>query len=215
MKFLPILLLIVSGTVISCGNNSESTAGQTEADTVVTGLEGTRDQQGQLSEVKIDTTSGQGSAGGSLDTSATKSGSDEQFVTDQVTGNYNEIALARLAVKASSDKDVKGIAQQLVADHSKVLEQLKAMASEKKLTVAKGPSEEGNSLTSSLEKKQGAEFDKAWIEALLEKHKAGIAKYEAAASSVTDKELKAFVTQTLPKLRMHLDKLMAYHGQVK
>lgn len=215
MKFLPILLLIASGTIVSCGNNAESGSGQSGADTVVTGLEGTRDQQGQLSEVKIDTTSGQGAAGGSVDSSSIRSGTDEQFIPEQVAGNHNEIALAKLAVKTSTDKDIKSIAQQLITDHTRALERLSSMATAKKLTVAKGPSEEGSSLMSTLEKKQGAEFDKAWIEALIDKHKTSISKYEAAATAVTDKDLKAFVNQTLPKLRMHLDKLMAYHGQVK
>jgi putative membrane protein len=215
MKFLPILLFVASGVVISCQNNAESGIEQNGSDTTVTGLEGTRDQQGQLSEVKIDTTSGQGAAGGSSDSLVTKSSSDAEFITEQVAGNYNEIALAKLALKSSVDKEIKGIAQQLIADHNKALEKLKSMASDLKTDVSNSPSGDGTKLLSSLEKRKGADFDKAWIEVLIDKHKTSISKYEAATNLVTDKDLKAFVGENLPKLRMHLDKLMAYHGQVK
>ena len=214
MKFLPILFIVASGMIISCQDNAQSEAGteQNGSDTVVTGLEGTRDQQGQISEVKMDTTSGQRPAGVSSDTT---SASDDQFIKDQVTGNYNELALAKLALKKSSDKEVKGIAQQLVSDHSKVLDNLKNIGSSKKLELVSAASADGTSMVSALDKKQGADFDKAWIEALIDKHKAGVAKYEAASKSVADADLRNLVNQTLPKLRMHLDKLMAYHSQVK
>jgi len=217
MKFLPILLFVASGMMMSCQDNAEEAAGteQNTSDTVVTGLEGTRDQQGQISQVKMDTTSGQRPAGNLSDSTAASSGTDDQFIKDQVTGNYNELALAKLALKKSSDKEVKGIAQQLVSDHSKVLDKLKNIGSSRKLDLADAASADGVSMTTALNKKQGADFDKAWIEALIEKHKSGVASYEAAVKSVADPDLKDLINQTLPKLRMHLDKLMAYHSQVK
>jgi putative membrane protein len=215
MRFLPFLLIVASGIITSCQNNTDSGNDQNGSDTVVTGLEGTRDQQAQISEVKIDTTSGQHPAGGSSDSATGSSGADDQFIKDQVVGNYNELAIARLAVKKSADKEVKKIAQQLVSDHSKVLDSFKGIGSAKKLELASAASQDGTALTSDLDKKQGAAFDKAWIEALIEKHKAGVAKYEAASRSVSDTDVKDLVNKTLPKLRMHLDMLMAYHSQVK
>ena len=214
MKILTTSLFVISSFLFSCQNNTDSATEQNGADTVVTGLEGTRDQQGQISQVKMDTTSGQQPAGSFLDTSSGLM-ADEQFIKEQIVGNYNEIALARLATKKSADKEIKTIAQQLVKDHTGALDKLKSMASAKKLEVTSSPAADATAMVSTLDTKQAAAFDKAWTEALLEKHKSSIAKYEAEAKTVSDADLKAFVNQTLPKLRMHLDKLMAYHGQIK
>ena len=89
------------------------------------------------------------------------------------------------------------------------------MATAKKLAVATAASDEAHKVVSTLENKQAAEFDKAWCETLIDKHKSTIGKYESAANSVSDSQLKSFINETLPKLRMHLDKLMAYHGKIK
>ena len=213
MKFLTITLLVASGLFCSCSDNNESENVQAGSDTVITGLEGTRDQQGQISGTKMDTTSGQQPAGASADT--TSGTSDGAFIKEQIVGNYNEIGLAKLALKKTADKGIKSIAQQLVTDHTSALEKLKSMASKEKLDVATSPSDEGQSLLTTLETKKTTEFDKAWTEALLDKHKTSITKFDAAAKTVSNTELKTFVDQTLPKLRMHLDKLMAYHGQIK
>lgn len=213
MKLFAISMLVASFALFSCGNDTGSGAEQAGTDTVVTGLEGTRDQQGQMSGVKIDTTSGQQSAGGSSD--SLNSSTEQSFIVDQVQGNYNEVALAGLAIKKSADKEIKSIATQLEKDHKAVLADLKTMASKGSYQIANAPSADATSKIADLEKRKGAEFDKAWTETLIDKHKSGIAKFENAEKSVSNPELKSFISQTLPKLRMHLDKLMAYHGQIK
>lgn len=211
-------LVLATMLLFSCGDNTTATSNDTaNADTVHTGLEGTRDQAGQLStDVKPDTSSGQSTTGeaSGKDSSGTTS-SDDEFIKDQVAGNYDEIGLAKIASKKASAKELKQIADYLVSDHSKALDKLKKMATNKKLTVATAASDDANKTVSTLENKTAGEFDKAWCETLIDKHKSTISKYESKAASVTDDQLKAFVNETLPKLRMHLDKLMAFHGKIK
>jgi len=212
-------LLTATVLMFSCQDGKEkSDSGTAKSDTVYTGLEGTRDQPGQLgTDVKADTSSGQSTTGmiSGKDSSSTASSSDDEFIKDQVAGNYNEIGLAKLASKKASAKELKQIADYLVSDHSKALDKLKKMATAKKLSVATAASDDANNTISSLENKTAGDFDKAWCETLIDKHKSTIDKYESAAKSVTDAQLKSFVKETLPKLRMHLDKLMAYHGKIK
>ena len=55
-----------------------------------------------------------------------------------------------------------------------------------------------------LEKKEGAEFDKAFAEHTVNDHKSDIKSFEKAAKDGVDADVKAFAEKTLPALRMHL-----------
>jgi len=202
---------------ISCQDSPAKQGAETvNSDTVYTGLEGTRDQAAQMSTgVKQDTSSRQSTTGNSSGKDSIVANSDDQFLKDQVAGNQDEIEVAKLAKNKSTDKEIKSIAQYLVEEHSKALDKLRKMASAKNLTVVSAASDEAKSTISSLESKKANEFDKAWCEKLIDKHKSTISKYESAATSVSNNDLKSFINETLPKLRMHLDKLMAYHGKIK
>jgi hypothetical protein len=55
-----------------------------------------------------------------------------------------------------------------------------------------------------LQEKSGAEFDKGFCEHAIKDHVEDIQKFEKARSEVQNPELKAFIEQTLPVLREHL-----------
>jgi putative membrane protein len=55
-----------------------------------------------------------------------------------------------------------------------------------------------------LSKLQGADFDKKFMECMLKDHKEAVSMFEKASRSLTDTDLKNFASQTLPKLRDHL-----------
>jgi putative membrane protein len=49
-----------------------------------------------------------------------------------------------------------------------------------------------------------ASFDRAWLEQMVEDHQTDIAAFQKAGKSVTDPDLKNFITKTLPVLQKHL-----------
>jgi len=55
-----------------------------------------------------------------------------------------------------------------------------------------------------LRSQSGAEFDKQFVRMAIKDHKKDIAEFEKARTDLTDPEIKAFVDQTLPTLRNHL-----------
>ncbi len=55
-----------------------------------------------------------------------------------------------------------------------------------------------------LRSQSGAEFDKAFVTMALKDHKKDIAEFEKCRNDVTDADVKAFIDQTLPTLRNHL-----------
>jgi len=55
-----------------------------------------------------------------------------------------------------------------------------------------------------LRSQSGAEFDKAFVTMAIKDHKKDIAEFEKCRNDVTDADVKAFIDQTLPTLRNHL-----------
>ncbi|AXY78386.1 DUF4142 domain-containing protein [Paraflavitalea soli] len=137
------------------------------------------------------------------------------FVVDAVSGNYAEIKLAQLAIQKSTDKDIKAIAKSLEADHTAALEELKTLATSKAISI---PTEEPDGTKEQLKDlsdDKPADFDKAWVKALMDKHEKTISSYEKELNDTKDEDLKAWLNKVLPIIRTHHDKLMAYNSKVK
>lgn len=56
-----------------------------------------------------------------------------------------------------------------------------------------------------LNELSGVEFDRAYVKVMVSDHKKAVSKFDAAAKSLSDAELKAFASKTLPTLRTHLE----------
>jgi putative membrane protein len=66
-----------------------------------------------------------------------------------------------------------------------------------------------------LKSKKGAEFDKAYIEMMLDDHKEDIEQFSDEASKGTDADVKAFATKTLPVLNKHLEHVKSIDATIK
>jgi len=55
-----------------------------------------------------------------------------------------------------------------------------------------------------MEGKNGADFDRAFIEHAVKDHRKDISKFEKASRDLNDTDLRAFATESLPTLRSHL-----------
>ena len=144
-----------------------------------------------------------------FDTKATEQ--DAQFVVDNVSANQAEIKLARLAQKKSTDAKIKELAQLLEQDHVALLNELKGLASKKGISVPAELTDNAIDKYEDLDKKNAKDFDKAWIETLMDKHEKSIKKFEGYANDATDADLKTLINNALPKLRKHHDKLMEHN----
>ena len=71
------------------------------------------------------------------------------------------------------------------------------------------------SLPEDLRSKVGAEFDRAYIDAMVADHKKTVALFEAESQNGNDPEIKAFATKTLPVLRKHLEVVTALDAKIK
>lgn len=147
----------------------------------------------------------------------TKTGEkDAQFVVDAVSGNYYEIRLAKYALQKSGNAEIKNIAQMLVDDHTAMLNSLKTLASAKSISIPNEDSTEAAKEIKDLDDKKPADFDKAWTDDMIDKHKATVNKMEdVQKNDSTDADIKSLVDNALPKVRSHLDMLNQCKDKLK
>jgi len=67
-----------------------------------------------------------------------------------------------------------------------------------------------------LSKKTGKDFDKAYMDMMVDDHKEDVDKFKnAAAQDVKDTAVKAFAAKSVPILQKHLDSAQAIQQSIK
>jgi putative membrane protein len=130
------------------------------------------------------------------------------FMNEAAMGGMAEVEFGRLAQEKASNPRVKAFGEMMVKDHSQANEDLKSLANKKNLTL---PTDMGKHQRhmDDLNKKTGAEFDKAYMKMMVDDHKEDVDEFEDAAKDANDPEVKNFASQKLPTLRKHLDSAKA------
>ncbi len=131
-------------------------------------------------------------------------GADLAFLNNAGPGGEAEVELGRLAAKRAESKEVRQFAQQMVEDHSKAGAKLKELAHQKNVTLPPGVMPKSKQTMEKLTKLQGAEFDRAYVQTMVQVHEKDVAAFSAFAKSATDADVKAFASATLPTLQHHL-----------
>ena len=129
---------------------------------------------------------------------------DKEFITDTYENGLREVKLGEMAGAKSANADVKALATHLVTDHGKANTELKALADTKKVEVAPELTTLAKAKVKLLDAKSGGDFDKAFVEAMVDGHKKSVKAFEKASSEAKDADLKAWAAKTLPTLKMHL-----------
>lgn len=130
--------------------------------------------------------------------------SNQEFVTQTAQGNLAEIELGQLAQTKAASTEVKQYGQQMIQDHTQAHNQLKQLATPKKLTVPQSVGEQNKQVAANLSKLSGANFDGAYINQMVKDHQKTVSLFQREAEKGQDTDLKAFATTTLPTLQQHL-----------
>jgi putative membrane protein len=140
---------------------------------------------------------------GRADRAANVSAADRQWVTKTAEGGMAEVALGRLAKEKASSDSVKEFGSRMVDDHSKANDELKKIASEKGIDLPADTDAKHKAEMRKLEKLSGAQFDRAYMQAMTKDHDHDIAHFEQGSRQLQDEDLKKFASNTLPTLREH------------
>jgi len=142
-------------------------------------------------------------------------GGDNQFIVEAAMGGLAEVELGKIASTKAANAEVKKFADLMVQDHSKANEELKSIAAKKGMKAPAELDDKHKSTMEELRSKVGSEFDRAYVNAMVEDHKKDVALFEAESQNGNDPEIKAFAAKTLPVLKKHLDAITAIHAKMK
>lgn len=127
------------------------------------------------------------------------------FMTKAASGGMMEVQLGQIAQDQAQNQRVKDFGAMMVRDHSKANDELKTLASTKNVTLSDSLMPDHKHHVTDLQKKKGTAFDKAYMNMMVQDHQKDIQEFEKASNNLSDGEIKAFATRTLPVLRAHLD----------
>lgn len=127
-----------------------------------------------------------------------------RFLKKAAAGGIAEVELAELAMERAKSKQVKKLAKHIKQDHEQANQALKSVADKKGVPLPDRTDDDHKQEKQRLAKLEGGEFDRAYVNAMIEDHQKDIKQFEKQARQADDAEIKQFAEQTLPKLRQHL-----------
>lgn len=128
---------------------------------------------------------------------------DKEFVSKAGMGGLFEVQAGNLALQKAQSADVKTFAQRMVTDHGAANAELAQLATTKGLAL---PTELGGDMKGAYEHlsgMSGAEFDKMYMQHMVEDHTKDVAAFEKASTTAGDADVKAWAGKTLPTLQQH------------
>jgi putative membrane protein len=201
MKNIIIALLLFSGASFFCAcNGNDTSSANLTTDT-------TLNSAGDTLGNKMDTT--HNTSGNLMIDQQTK-----DFTADAATGGMMEVESGKIAEQNAQSKSVKDFGEMMVEDHTKVNDNLKNIASQKNIDLPASVTDNQRKDIYKLSKKTGSNFDKAYVDMMVEDHKKDIEAFKKAEGNISDNDIKNFILNTLPILQKHLDSIQAIKSKM-
>jgi putative membrane protein len=205
MKKISLASIIAGALILSAcnGNSNKTTTSDTTATSTTNATDTTMNHMNTTDTMNRNDTMNRSNAVASV-------GKDEQdFAKDAAAGGMMEVQLGNIAQKNSSTKAIQDFGKMMVDDHSKINDNLKDLASKKNVALPSTVTEKQQKDIDKLSKETGTEFDKDYVNMMIDDHKKDIADFKKAGNKMTDKDFKDFVIKTLPTLQKHLDAIQS------
>lgn len=145
----------------------------------------------------------------------TKLEGDSEFAVSAANGGLAEVEFSKLAQGNATAPAVKEFANMMVNDHSAVNEELKTAAASKNISLPAAISEGKQEDLNKLAEKKGADFDKEYMDHMVNHHKDAVDLFQKEASDGKDADLKAWAAGKVATLQAHLDKAKAIRDGLK
>jgi putative membrane protein len=137
---------------------------------------------------------------------STVSRADQDFAVNTAIAGMTEIQAGQMAEQKTKAKDVKEYAEMMVNDHTAAADKLKAIATQKNITLPATLTPDAQKDLDNLQQETGKKFDKDYMAMMVSDHKKVIGAFENESKNGSDADIRAFADSTLHTLRVHLDK---------
>ncbi|GGG91307.1 DUF4142 domain-containing protein [Silvibacterium dinghuense] len=129
---------------------------------------------------------------------------DKDFVETALQGGMAEVQLGQLAAQKGSSGDVRQFGQRMVADHTKLGDAMKTVATQLGVKPPKEPSKKDRELMEKLQGLSGQQFDDAYIAAMVKDHKKDNQDFQLEAQQAQNPALKQLAAQGDQMIQQHL-----------
>ena len=132
------------------------------------------------------------------------SNDDQAAMKQLASDNLAEINAGKMAASKAQSPDVKKFAQQMVQDHTKMLEDLKSMAKAKGVALPQSGSLKEKAQSKLAERASGADFDKKYMDEMVKEHQKDVQDTQNVAAKAKDPDFKRAVEKAHAKIQEHL-----------
>lgn len=140
---------------------------------------------------------------------------DAKFAVKAASGGLTEVLLGQLAQKRSKNQQIQQFAAMMITDHTKANNELMALAAKKKISLPAVPGNDDQKTIDKLTQTATVDFDKAYVDDMVEDHKNDIKLFEDATQKLSDTSIKAFAVKTLLVLKKHYDAITNIKNSMK
>lgn len=146
-------------------------------------------------------------ATGTTGTAGTSTDIDRSWINDQLEDGDEEVRLGRLAQERGGDADVRAFGAMMVEKHTMAGTDLKRIANRHNVPANDSAANKGDDEFERLSKLSGAEFDRAYLDLMVDEHENAIDDLEEKANDNDDHaDVKEWATKALPEVRQHLER---------
>jgi putative membrane protein len=132
---------------------------------------------------------------------------DKSFIQKAAGDGQQEVENGKMAEKQGQSGDVKRIGARIVADHTRANKELTQVASQKGLSF--------DTRGVKAQNLGNAGFDRQYLKLLEVDYKNDIAEFQKEAKSGDDRDVKSWVSETLPMLKEHLAMVQDAEKKIK
>jgi putative membrane protein len=129
---------------------------------------------------------------------------DRRFLQEMSEGNRAEVQLGRMAEQKASNPRVKEFGQRMANDHSKLQNQLSDFASARKVVLPSSTTTEQQNMVTQLSGLSGEQFDRQYMQTMMQEHQKDIAKVQQLMASTQDPAMEDLARRMLPFLENHV-----------
>lgn len=136
---------------------------------------------------------------------------DAKFATDAADGSMAEVELGKMALRKTHIASLRKFAEMMVADHGSANQELQAIARKKAIALPADVDNDYKRKIADLDNKQGEDFNKAYVDAMISGHKKTLDMMDKEARHGKDPDLKAFAEKMAPTVKAHLEAIKSIH----
>jgi len=140
---------------------------------------------------------------------------DAEWAVKVADGSMLEVQLGKLAATNAASPKVKEFAKMMVDDHSKANDELMGLAKTKNISLPAAISDKCQKKYDDLASKKGADFDKAYIDFMVDDHSDVVDSFKKEAENGTDADIKKWAADKESTLLHHLEQAKSIKATIK